>query len=203
MQERAGQRVIRRKPKQLGPRTTGARYRDRQRSKTRPEDTHAWQQSHPSDNRPTNGTQTDDVAASPAPSSPTPAVARARFARFVKAALDAARDRGMTDKDIQQATGIGPSTFHRWRRGEGRELPELEKVRAFCDGLGVSVTGAMTALGLNPAARDNPEPEPPLPPEVRKILRALADPNVAEADKLVLREFLKMAAERAERGGRS
>lgn len=108
----------------------------------------------------------------------------------------------MTDKDIAQATGIGASTFHRWRRGDGRELPELEKVIAFCEGLGVSVTGAMTALGLNPAARDNPQPEPPIPPEVRKILRTLADPNVPDGDKLVLREMLKMLAERAERGGR-
>ncbi|WP_030488167.1 hypothetical protein [Micromonospora chokoriensis] len=106
----------------------------------------------------------------------------------------------MTDKDIARVTGIGASTFHRWRRGEGRELPELEKVQAFCDGLGVSVVGAITALGLNPSVRDDPEPEPPLPPEIRKILRTLADPNVADSDKLVLREMLKMLAER---GGRS
>ncbi|WP_319460055.1 helix-turn-helix transcriptional regulator [Micromonospora sp. RTP1Z1] len=138
------------------------------------------------------------MAASPAPS---PDVARARFARFVANALNSARDRGMTDKDIARATGIGASTFHRWRRGQGRELPELEKVQAFCEGLGVSVVGAMTALGLNPAVRDNPQPEPPLPPEIRKILRTLADPNVADSDKLVLREMLKMLAERAERGG--
>jgi transcriptional regulator with XRE-family HTH domain len=136
------------------------------------------------------------VAASPAPS---PNVARARFARFVKVALDAARERGMTDADIKAATGVGPSTFHRWKRGEGRELPELEKVQAFCEGLGVSVVGAMTALGLNPAKRDNPEPEPPLPPEVRTILRRLADPNVSQSDKLVIREMLKMLAEQSER----
>lgn len=104
----------------------------------------------------------------------------------------------MTDKDIAEATGIGPSTFHRWRRGAGKELPELEKVLAFCAGLGVPEAGALAALGLTPQ-RDNPEPEPPLPPEVRTILRRLADPNVPQSDKLVIREMLKMLAEQADR----
>ena len=73
------------------------------------------QHSRPRDSRPTNRTDTDLVpAASPAPD---PQLARARFARFVSGALRSARDRGMTDKDIAAATGIGASTFHRWRRG--------------------------------------------------------------------------------------
>lgn len=104
----------------------------------------------------------------------------------------------MNDKAIHAATGVSPSTFHRWRRGEGRELPETEKVIAFCNGLGISTAGALAALGISPQ-RDNPEPEPPLPPEVRTILRRLADPNVPQSDKLVIREMLKMLAEQAER----
>lgn len=106
----------------------------------------------------------------------------------------------MTDKTIADATGVGPSTFHRWRRGEGRELPELEKVIAFCEGLGVSVSGAMTALGISPG-RDNPAPSAPMPPEVRRIMRLLADPNVSDRDKLFLQETLKMLADRLDRGG--
>ena len=108
----------------------------------------------------------------------------------------------MTDKDIARATGIGASTFHRWRRGDGRELPEIEKVTAFCQGLGVSVDDAMAALGGRRAVRDNPQPEPPLPPEVKTILRTLADPNVRDGDKVVLREMLLMLAERAKRADR-
>ncbi|MEU8264424.1 XRE family transcriptional regulator [Micromonospora sp. NPDC048999] len=138
------------------------------------------------------------AAASPAP---TPDVSRARFAAFVARTLAAARDRGMNDKAIRQATGVPPSTFHRWQKGNFKTAPDLDKVRAFCDGLGVSPAGAAAALGLS-LTRDNPEPEPPLPPEIRKILRTLADPNVPDSDKLVLREMLKMLAERAERGGR-
>ncbi|MEW2442826.1 helix-turn-helix domain-containing protein [Micromonospora marina] len=136
-----------------------------------------------------------------AASQPSPDVARARFAQFVARALAGARERGMTDTAIHKATGIPPATFHRWQKGDFKTAPDIEKVRQFCAGIGVSPAGALAAFGLSPE-RDNPEPEPPLPPEVRKILRALADPATPEADKLVLREFLKMAAERAERGGR-
>ena len=141
-----------------------------------------------------NGTYSDAVTASP----PPPSVSRARFAKFVSRALDSARARGMTDREIASATGVGVSTFHRWRRGEGREMPELDKVRAFCEGLGVSVVGAMTALGMSPG-RDAHAPEPPMPPELRVIMRRLADPNVASSEKLVIREMLKMLAERAGR----
>lgn len=106
----------------------------------------------------------------------------------------------MTDKDIHAATGVPPSTFHRWQRGNFVTAPDLDKVRRFCEGLGVNTAGAMAALGLAPV-RDSAEPEPLLPPEVRTILRRLADPNVRDSDKLVIREMLKMLAEQAERRG--
>jgi transcriptional regulator with XRE-family HTH domain len=129
----------------------------------------------------------------------SPDVNRARFARFVARALTGARDRGMTDKDIHAATGVPPSTFHRWQRGQFVTAPDLDKVKRFCEGLGVNLAGAMTALGMAPG-RDTPEPEAPLPPEVRIILRRLADPSVRESDKLVIREMLKMLAQQARRG---
>jgi transcriptional regulator with XRE-family HTH domain len=121
-----------------------------------------------------------------------------RFAQFVARTLSSARDRGMTDRDIHAATGVPPSTFHRWQKGLVATAPDLDKVKRFCEGLGVSVTAAMTALGMAPG-RDNTEPEPPLPPEIRVILRRLADPNVPESDKLVIREMLKLLAQQARR----
>lgn len=123
---------------------------------------------------------------------------RTRFARFVDRALQVARSRGMTDRDIQQATGIMPSTFHRWRRGELRTTPDLGKVRAFCAGIGVDVNDALTALGVT-GQRDNPAPEPPMDPDLKLILRRLADPSTPEAEKVFIRESLRMLAERAER----
>ncbi|MBX6357777.1 MAG: helix-turn-helix domain-containing protein [Micromonosporaceae bacterium] len=129
---------------------------------------------------------------------PFPEAVRRRFARFIDRALKRASDMGISHRQIAEASGVGTSTFHRWRRGELRELPELDRVRAFCAAAGASFTDAMAALGLA-AGRDNPEPEPVLPAEVRIILRYLADPTISDRDKLVVRETLLMLADRARR----
>jgi transcriptional regulator with XRE-family HTH domain len=148
-----------------------------------------WQHSHPRDNRPTNGTYGDTVASSQD-------VSRVRFARFVARALADARHRGMNDKDIAEATGVGVSTFHRWQRGDFSRAPEIGRVRAFCDGLGIPARAALLALGVG-EGRDDPAPEPVTDPDIRRILRALNDPNVSDQEKLVIREMLKMIAHRS------
>jgi transcriptional regulator with XRE-family HTH domain len=102
----------------------------------------------------------------------------------------------MTDRDIHQATGVSTSTFHRWQGGQFVKTPGLEVVRAFCHGLGVPETEALIALGMT-GQRDSPEPEPPLDPDVRIILRALADPNVSDEQKRVIRGLLRMLAQQA------
>lgn len=142
------------------------------------------QQCHPRDNRPTNGTYRKRVATSSD-------VNRVRFARFVERVLDEARGRGMTDADIAEATGVGPSTFHRWRRGAFKEAPELERVKRFCAGLGVPARAALLALGVTDG-RDEPTPEPTIDPEVRRILRLLADPSVSDEDKQAIRAMLRV-----------
>jgi transcriptional regulator with XRE-family HTH domain len=125
-----------------------------------------------------------------------PAVARDRFALFVKRALDDARARGMTDREIARVSGVATSTFHRWRTAEARGLPELPKVRAFCQAVGASVEDAMRALGMTDSG-PQPTPEPPLPQDVRVILRRLTDPNTPDAQKQFIRMTLQMLAERA------
>jgi len=107
----------------------------------------------------------------------------------------------MNDKAIQLATGVSPSTFHRWQAGDFRTAPELEKVERFCRGLGADPDEAAAALGLT-RRRDTPAPEPQLPREVVVILRALADPATPPAEKAVIREMLLMLAERADQAGR-
>jgi len=125
-------------------------------------------------------------------------VARARWSKFVARALEAARVRGMTDKDIQQATGLQPTTWHRWKRGQTRTAPDITKVRAFCRGLGLNVDDALAALGMT-GQRDNPAPEPPMDPDVLLLLRKLADPNVPVSEKEFIRESLRMLANRGRR----
>ncbi len=144
--------------------------------------------SRPRDNRPIGRTYGDAVA--------TPDVNRTRFAAFVARTLAGARAGGMTDRDIHAATGIPPSTFHRWQKGQFVTAPDLDKVRRFCEGLGVNLTGAMVALGMAPG-RDPTAPEPPLPRDVLVILRRLADPNVPEQEKQFIRMTIAMLAERA------
>lgn len=125
-----------------------------------------------------------------------PAVARAHFATFVDRALDNARLAGLTDREIARRSGVATSTFHRWRTAQGRGLPELPKVRAFCDVTGASIDEAMRVLGMTDAA-PTPTPEPPMPRDVRIIMRRLADPNTPEPEREFIRQSLAMLAERA------
>lgn len=150
---------------------------------------HGRDRSRPRDGRPTNGTYRDNVTTSPD-------VSRVRFSRFVARVLADARDRGMTDRDIAAATGVGASTFHRWQAGKFTTAPDLDKVRAFCAGLGVPPEAALLALGLAPG-RDDPEPEPAIEPDVRRILRTLADPNVPDVRKIAIRGMLRLVAREA------
>jgi transcriptional regulator with XRE-family HTH domain len=121
-----------------------------------------------------------------------PSVARARFGRFVERALRDARDRGMTDKDIHAATGIGPSTFHRWQSTEGG-LPKLDRVMAFCVGLEIPPEAALNALGIT-GERPTATPESPLDPDLKRLARILTDPNVPEAEKQAIRHTIRMLA---------
>lgn len=148
--------------------------------------------SRPRDNRPANATYGDTVAAQISPD-----VARARFARFVERALVQARNNGLTDREIQRRSGVATSTFHRWRTQEGKSLPKLPQVRAFCEATGASLDEAMRALGMTEEA-PQATPELPLPDDVRIILRKLADPNVSEDEKAPIRMVLQMLAARIE-----
>jgi hypothetical protein len=102
----------------------------------------------------------------------------------------------MTDKQIYKISGVSSSTFHRWRLGQGQELPQISKVRAFCEAVDASVEDAMKALGMSDSGPE-PTPEPPLPRDVRIILRRLADPNTPDSEADFIRMTLQMLAARA------
>jgi transcriptional regulator with XRE-family HTH domain len=127
---------------------------------------------------------------------PTDPLAKARFSRFVKRVLDEAYDRGLSQEEIEKATGVRASTYHRWARAE--VVPTLGKVRAFCAGLGVPVGPALLALGIT-EGRDDPEPEPVIDPEVARILRILRDPNVTDEEKRAIRAMLAVIGARSRR----
>jgi hypothetical protein len=115
------------------------------------------------------------------------------FAELVERALRQARQRSMNDKAIQDATGVSPATFHRWQSGELKELPKVEAMLSFVDGLGVPRSALMIALGIvDPTAA----PEPTIPPEVRDILRILGDPRVTDREKYHITATLQSLANR-------
>lgn len=124
-----------------------------------------------------------------------PAVARARFAAWVDRALRQAQDNGLSYRKIEQASGIAASTVHRWRTQQAKTLPQLPKVKAFAAATGASLEDAMQALGMTDSGTA-PTPEPPLPTDVRKILRRLGDPNTPEAEREFIRMSLQMLADR-------
>lgn len=100
----------------------------------------------------------------------------------------------MTVEQIEQATGVGKSTIHRWMTGQWSRDPRASEVRSFCAGLGVSLDSAQQALGWV-AVRAEREPEPIMDdPDVRAVMRALNDPNVHPAVKLMIRRQLRALA---------
>lgn len=123
---------------------------------------------------------------------PSP-VDRVRFSRFVDRALAAAHAKGMTSVQIEEATGIRASTYHRWRRGE--VAPTIDKVRQFCAGLGIPANEALAALGVGP--RSEPEPTP-MDPDIVILLRKLSDPATNPETKTYIRRTLRALAAAAD-----
>src|SRR5689334_9444034 len=86
--------------------------------------------------------------------------ARVSFARFVRHAVDGAKDkRGWSVTRLAAETGVGRSTLFRWLAGDWQDFPEMATVRGFCKALDIPVSAAFTALGVpevGPAVPDDP-----------------------------------------------
>lgn len=104
----------------------------------------------------------------------------------------------MTDLQIEEATGIRASTFHRWKRGESS--PTVDKVRQFCAGLGLSSREALASLGMG--EREATAPEPIVDPDILALLHKLQDPHTNEETKNYIRTTLRMLNDMASRPSR-
>lgn len=130
-----------------------------------------------------------------------PDLAARRFSRLMERVLEDARAQSMTDADIRQATGVGPSTFHRWKRGEfGKQGPQLDKIRDFFDGLKragletASAAAAMNALGVVAPPEGADDLDPMQNPYVRTVLRKLADPKTSPQMRATITQMLRYLA---------
>lgn len=124
---------------------------------------------------------------------PTPQARAEKFALFVTEVLKEARKEGMTNADIERATGIGKSTFYRWRDGDYKNLPRADQVWDFCVGLGIPPDAAGRLLGLTDTEHTPPTPQLEAP--LVRIQRALSNPNVHSAHKSAIRDLMRAAAD--------
>lgn len=130
---------------------------------------------------------------------PTDPQARlAAYTAFVRRALDRARaQRNLSVEQIADLAGISPNTIYLWRSGtQWKTFPKGESVEAFCDALNIPPGVAFAILW---PGRDTkpPQPEPiDTMPELVTLARKLNDPNVPEEERHLIRETLRMLANR-------
>lgn len=113
-----------------------------------------------------------------------------RFASFVRGALELAAARGMTVKQIEEATGVSKSTFYRWR--DAGVLPAVEQVRSFCAALNVSVAEAYAALGWSEQTAPQPKRDHLIDdPDLRRLLHKLNSSKTSAAEKMLIRRTIR------------
>ncbi|MCX5119250.1 XRE family transcriptional regulator [Micromonospora sp. NBC_00362] len=117
---------------------------------------------------------------------------RAAFGRFVAKALQDAEDRGISVKQIERRTGVGSTTFYRWKDGDWTQDPRATKVDAFCEGLDIPTSAAYRALGWGTDGKPSAQPAETFDPELRAIQRKLMDPKVSDAAKESIRGMLRL-----------
>lgn len=103
---------------------------------------------------------------------------------------------------IAEVAGIGNPTIYRWRDGNWRQGPRAEQVVAFCNALGLSPSVPFGILWPGQDEQVPADEAPPLDPDLKIIMRRLADPNVGDAEKATIRATLRYLADLADQSGR-
>lgn len=131
------------------------------------------------------------VPMSPAKAKGQPNRQRA-FGDVVARVIDAAKARGMTIKDIEQATGLGSTTWYGWADGRWTRDPSPTKVNQFFDGLGASRDDAYQALEWETAPTSRRRtPSPIEDPLLRELAKKLNSPKTTPAEKLMMRRTIQ------------
>lgn len=127
----------------------------------------------------------------------TPTPERGNWATYVTATRERV---GMSKAELGRRLGVDRGTVHRWEAGQNRP-EDAAVVTAFANLFGLDVDEALTAAGLRlgTAPVSRPTKEVPLDPDLKIIMRRLADPNVSEPEKVSIRATLRYLAQLAER----
>lgn len=115
-----------------------------------------------------------------------------RFATLIKDARD---QRGWTQEDLVNASGVSRQTIIRYESGKATN-PQPAEVRAVCSALELDPREAVIALGyVTRAELELPPPEPRMDPLLARAARTLADARVPASAKDLLRSGIKHALE--------
>lgn len=145
------------------------------------------------ENLPENGPYLGPMPAEPA----AQLVRRQRtFGAVVKRTLEVAQARGMTTKQIEDATGVKKSMYYRWIDGDWQRDPNATLVRSFIAGLGGSISEAYSALGWTEQPTSRRKATEPIieDPDVRALMRKLTDPKTPAAEKQWIRRQIRALA---------
>lgn len=124
----------------------------------------------------------------------TSASRRDTWAALVASVREAA---GMSKVELARRLGVDRATISRWEQGLNRpEHPDI--VARFAELFALDLDDVLAAAGLRPAVQRPPRQEPPMDPDVLKLLRMLANPNTPEATKEQIRAMMRVLAEMAE-----
>lgn len=125
-------------------------------------------------------------------------VRRIQFARFVRRAVDRAKEtqRWSLERVAKEAK-IGPATIYRWMDGEWKESPDPRRVERFCAALGIPQEIPFGILWPADNKISKGETEPlSASPAIEIIMRKLADPNVSDVEKYHINQTLESLASR-------
>jgi transcriptional regulator with XRE-family HTH domain len=125
-------------------------------------------------------------------------VRRIQFARFVRRAVDRAKEtQRWTIERIAKEAKIGPATIYRWMDGEWKKSPEANAVLRFCAALGIPQEIPFGILWPEDDKVRQADTEPlSASPAIEVIMRKLADPNVSDVEKYHINETLESLASR-------
>lgn len=114
----------------------------------------------------------------------TPAEA---FAALIR---EGRRRRGMTQEELETASGVSRATLSRWERSLA-ESPDAEHVRAVCAILGIDPRQAALTLGYLGPEDIEPPTNPAVDPLVQEALDILTDVTVPREEKERWIDYLK------------
>ncbi|HET8682053.1 MAG TPA: helix-turn-helix transcriptional regulator [Micromonosporaceae bacterium] len=114
------------------------------------------------------------------------------WAELVKAMRSAT---GMSGAELARRLEVDRATIWRWEAG--RQRPEnSDLVHRFAQLFSLDLDEALDAAGLRPASARRPDRERPVPmdPDLKELLRKLADPSTSPATKDFIRRTLSYLA---------